>query len=343
MTAEICYTTREKVQFILEQAQTAYSSTRIDQCIAAGSRDAEGLLHRVFYPTVGTRYFDIPNGPQLWLNQHEILEVTSVSEDGLALVAGDYVFRPDDGPPYRWIERSSAGTPQGWAGSARQRGVAIEGTFGSSADEVPAGAVAANQDGTSTTLDITDGGAVGVGDLLRIGTERMVVNEKVALTTTQTTNAELAANKSAVTVSVDDGTTFHVGEMILIGAERMYVVDVAANNLIVKRGYAGSVLAVQPSGSLVYAYRRCTVTRAVCGTTGAAHTAAAPVLRNRPPSLVEELSTAYAINNLLQGSGGYARVVGSGDNQRESGGRGVRQIEQDAYRRYGRQGRMRSA
>jgi hypothetical protein len=82
-----------------------------------------------------------------------------------------------------------------------------------------------------------------------------------------------------------------------------------------------------------------TVTRGQLGTTAATHSSSAAVARHVVPGLVQELAVAEALNTLLQKQSGYGRVIGSGDNEREASGRGLRQIREDAYTAFGRKPR----
>lgn len=345
---EVCYITREVVQQALDQKSTARSAGRIDQCIAAAGRDVEGLTHRRFYPWVGTRYKDwpTPSGSsfRVWLDADEVISVATLVSAGQTLDPDDYFLEPANELPYNRVEINRGTAGSFTAGDTPQRNLGITGVFmGCELREIAAGALAVTIDADDATIDVTDGSLVGVGSLLRIGTERLQVFEKYTVDTTQTINADLAAAANGVTVAVDDGTAVHIGEVLLIESERMLVVDVAGNNVTVKRAWDGSVLATHTSGAEVYAYRRCAVTRGALGTVAAGHTAPVAVYAHQAPSLVQELSLAYALNNLLQGSSGYAREVGSGDNQREATGRGIQAIEDDTYQAYGRKARIRSS
>lgn len=55
-----CYATREQVKQALDIKESARSDLQIDIAIEAASDSVDGLLHRVFYPQVMTRYFDWP-------------------------------------------------------------------------------------------------------------------------------------------------------------------------------------------------------------------------------------------------------------------------------------------
>lgn len=342
---EVCYTTREAVQQALDSKQTARNATRIDECIASSSRDVEGLTHRLFYPWTGTRYKDWPSSRstswRVWLDEDEVVSASAVTSGGTALTG--YFLEPANHPPYDRIEIDRGSTGAFSSGNTSQRSLAITGVFmGCVLRETSAGTLASSIGSSDAALTVSDGSLVGVGSLIRIDSERLQVFEKTAVDTTQTINADLLSSAGAVTVAVDDGTTVHVGEVLLIDSERMFVVDVAGNNVTVKRAWDGSVLATHSTGAALYALRRCSVTRGVLGTTAAAHSGAAAILAHAAPSLVRELTTAYTMTALLQGSSSYSLVVGSADSQREASGRAIRLLEQNVMRAYGRQARTRT-
>jgi hypothetical protein len=60
------------------------------------------------------------------------------------------------------------------------------------------------------------------------------------------------------------------------------------------------------------------------------------------PPLVRSLSLAEAINLLQQDQAAWARTVGSGDNEREAGGRALRDLRDQAYTAHGRKARSRA-
>lgn len=344
----VWYTSREAVKSATDFAETARNNGQVDRAIEAASRAVEGLLKRRFYPWTGTRTFDWPHPSQgtpwrLWLDQHELVSATTVTAGGTTVSSSDYLLRPDDGPPFTHVEIDLASSAAYSSGDSHQRAIAIEGVWGH-LDEAEVGALGEALDGSETAVDVNGpaAAAAGVGSILRVGSERMTVTGRRMTDTGQNTAADLAASKAAETVAVADGTGFAVGELLLVGAERMLVVDIAGNSLIVKRAFDGSTLASHSSGTDVYASRTLTVTRGVLGTTAAAHDDAATVYLHRPPGLVVALATGEAVNLLQQESAGYARTVGTGENQREATGRGLRQLRADAVTAHGRKGRVRT-
>ncbi|MDQ7910256.1 hypothetical protein RB614_37760 [Phytohabitans sp. ZYX-F-186] len=343
----IWYTTREAVKAALDYKETARSDAQVDAAIESASRAVEGLTHRRFYPWTGTRYFDWPDRRystpwRLWLDNNEVASISTLVAGGLTIAPSDYFLRRSDGldePPYTSIEIDLDSSAAFTSGPTFQRAVAVTGVFiGCPVDEVPAGALAEALDATETAVDVTDAAAVGVGHILRVGDERMIVTGRQMLTTGQTLQSALADRINDVTVVVTNGAAFSVGEVILLDGERMWIVDIAGNNLIVKRQWDGSVLASH-TGSTIYASRTVTVERGALGTTAATHDTAAAIVRHKPPALVTEMADAEAINTLLQKRAGYARTVGSGDNEREAGGRGLRQVREDVRTTYGRKAR----
>lgn len=330
----------------LESAETARSAGQVDSALAAATNQILGLTHRRFYPTVASRWFDGPleqlsSSWRLWLGRHELISATAVIVDGVTLGTGDYFLRPEDGPPYTRIEinwDSSAGFVSG------QRKIQIDGEFGHSADTAAAGTLtAAVTTTTATTLSLSDSAAVGVGDLVCAGTERMTVTEKsMADTGVNIDPADsLTASPADVQITLSTATAAPVvGETILIDAERMLVVDRAGLAAVVKRAWDGSVLAAHAGGADIYAPRTATVERGVLGTTAATHLLSAAVTRHVPPPLISAYAVAEAMNTLLNEGSGYARTAGAGENAREYWGRALSGLRDQVLAAYGRQARM---
>lgn len=328
---------------------SAYNSAAIDAAIESASRSVEGLLHRTFYPWTGTRYFDYPSNQsarywRLWLGRYELVSLTSIANNDGSTVSGANVFlEPQDGPPYDRIEINT-GTTAAWAsGTTWQRAVAVTGVYGYDNTESQIGTTVEALDTTETGVDGSTMPLVGVGTILRVDDERMIVTGKSWLTTAQT--GSLGSLASNVTLTVVDGSGFLPGETLLIDSERVLVVDVSGNTLTVKRAVDGSVLATHTTAT-IYAPRSLTVQRGALGTTAATHLINAPAYAYQVPGTVRQLCIAYAVNNLLQNQGGYTRTVGGNDlnvgaNTVTGIGDGITSIERAALIAYGR--RMRTA
>jgi len=344
----IWYATREDVKRALDSAETARNNAQVDRAIESGSRAVEGLLKRKFYPQVATRYFDWPNHQyarswRLWLDADELISATTVTAGGVVISSTDYFLEPvNSGPPYTHIEIDLDSTASFQASGTHQRAISILGLYGHSADEEPAGTlVSGSITASQTTADISDSSLVGVGSIIKVDSERMVVTGKAMFDTGQNIGANLTAAASDVTVAVTTGSELHVDETILINSERMLIVDIAGNNLTVKRAWDGSVLAAHSTGADIYAPRTLTITRGALGTTAATHVSG-PITRHVVPGLAHELCVAESLNTIQQETSGYARTAGSGENERLVGGRGLADIRAEAYARYGRKARKRA-
>lgn len=340
--------TREDVKAAMDSKSTAYNNDRVDRAIKAATDSIEGLCHRRFYPEIGTRSFAWPNaqnaGPgRLWLDENELVSVTSVVAGGITIPSTDYYLEPNEaGPPYNLLEINRATSSAFSAGATSQRSIIITGLWaGCPVDEEPAGALGEALDTSETAVDVTDSTVIGVGQILRVDSERMIVTGKRMIATGQTVLTTALTNlDNNVSVLVTDGTAFAYDETILVDSERMRIVDIAGNTLTVKRAYDGSVLAAHSVGAAIYAPRTLVVQRGALGTTAAEHLTAAPVVKFLPPALVSDLAVAEAENTLHQQAAGYVRLAGSGDATREAFARGLQDLRDQVYIRFGRKVRI---
>ena len=344
------YCSREDVKNALDVAETARANVKIDREIEAASRDVEGQLHRRFAPTLATRYKDWPNSQfgrsyRVWLDQDELISMpTALLSGGHALDLAHVFLEPaNDGPPYNRLEVDLSSTTGFDSGSTHQRDIAITGLFGYSNDEETVGALAANLAAslTATATASFTTARIGVGDVLRIDAERCIVTEKTMVDSTQTLQTPVGATAAGVTIAVSNGTAFVVDTVLLLDSERMLVVDIAGNNLTVKRAWDGSVLAAH-TGSVIYTLTGVQLDRAQLGTTLASHNSAATIYKWRVPGPVRQLTIAEAVNSLEQEASAYARVVGSGDAARNASGAGIADLRDRVYASHGRKARNRA-
>jgi len=340
------YSTREAVKLALDSKLTARDNARVDDALLASSDTIEGFLHRRFYPELATRYFDWPprygRSWRLWLEENELISVSSLISGGVTIAPADYILRNfagDSEPPYTALEIDRSSNASLGGGDTPQQDIALTALYGHSNSEAPAGALAEALDTSETAVDVTNSTIIGVGQLIRVESERMLVTEKSMLTTGQTLQTSLTASKPNVSVAVTNGATFFVGETILLDSERMLVDDIAGNTLTVQRAWDGTVLAAHAGGVTIYAPRTLTVTRGALGTTAATHADTTAIVKHRAPGLIRQLSTAETLVELAQMSEAYARIVGAGEGAREASGRGLAQLRKQAWARYGRQAR----
>lgn len=324
------YATREQVKTALDSTETARNNRRIDRLLAAASRDADKLTLRRFYPMIETRYFDWPEEQdtarswRLWLGRDELAgQPTAVVSGGTVLTPGTYRARPDNGPPFDHLETDLGSTaalasgPGSW-----QRAIAITGPFGYQLDHDRGPVLAADLDDTAPLCTVTASADLGVGSLIKIGSEYLTVTGRSMTGTGDTLLVPMDGQLASNQVRVTDGTAFTEDEVIMLDAEKMRVEEIAGNTLIVKRQWDGSILASH-NGSTVYAPRGLTVERGQCGTAAAHHTAGDQVQVFRFPEIINRFTIAQALASLLQESAGYGRTIGTGDNQREAAGKAL--------------------
>ncbi|GHH57735.1 hypothetical protein [Lentzea cavernae] len=340
--------TREDVMARGDIKLTARMATQVDDAIEAATRDVEKRLHRILYPRLETHRFDWPGEQsgrtwRLWLDQHEVISVTTLTSGGLVIPSTDFFLYPDSGPPYNRIEIDLASNAAFGGGSTHQRDVEVLGLHGYNDDSKSASALAAAvSTTTATTVDVTNAAAVGVGDLIKLGSERMIVTGRAMVDTTINAAGSLTANLGNQTLPVSDGSAFNVGEILLLDAERVRVDDIAGNTLFVTRQWDGTVLAAHNTGIDIYAARRLTVERGAVGTTAATHLSGASITRWPAPGPVKRLTIAEAQTTLAQESTAWARVIGQGEAAREAWARSLNDARNECYENYGRKARIRA-
>jgi hypothetical protein len=361
-----CYATREEVTRALDVRAAAYNNPQVDRQIEMASDSVEDTCKRIFYPQYQTRYFDWPNFQYsypwvLWLDQHEMADQPTLFVTGALLPSpvvipvGNYIMRPiNDGPPYTWVElRRDQNSSFGY-NSTPQLDIALTGPFGYWTKTKSAGSLAvAMTDTTSTTCTVTEGDTPGVGDVMVVDTERMIVQDKQPISTGVTFNAFTTSSAADNQWTFPSGT-WYAGEVIQCDFERMRILQVVGSTMTVKRAWDGTVLTSHTSGT-VYADRQLTVTRGACGTTAATHLINAPVSVGAYPGLVKQLAIAEAIIGLTQEPNAYAfdletrsRTMqavyggtGHGQQREPAIGIGITDLRDRCAARFGRQMRTR--
>lgn len=346
----IWYATREDVMGAFDVKLTTRNKRYIDQALESASRSVDGLCHRRFYPVAATRYFDWPARPSggytpwvLRLDDSELISVDALSSGGRVITSDEYNLEPNrTGPPYSRVEIKLS-TPAAYGGgSTYQRDVTITGLWGYRNTEATLGALAASTDAVQTSINV-DGAtsaAAGVGSVLRLDSERVIVTERQQLSTGQT--GTIGASKSDVSLPVANGSAYAVDEVLLLDSERMRVDDIAGNVLTVERAYDGTVLAAHTTAT-IYAPRALTVTRGALGTTAAAHANATPVVEWRPPGLVRELTKAEAITQLTQERAGwFLKAATTGQSAGKVSADALKTLRDQAYDEHGRKARTRA-
>ena len=346
----VWYASREDVKSALDFAETARNNGQVDRALEAASRSIESLTRRRFYPETGTRFFDWPDRSgsrpwRLWLDSDELISVTTLTAAGEVIAATDFFLEPaNSGPPFTHVEIDLASSAAFASGDTHQRAVSIAGVFGYSAEEETVGSLSGSLAADlGATASVSWTRNIGVGDILKVDSERLIVTGRSMVDSTQNLGgAGLAASMSDVTVPVTTGSAFLIDQTILIDSERMRIVDIAGNNLTVKRAVDGTVLAAHTAGVDVYAHTGVTVSRAQLGTTLAAHSSAATVTRHVVPGQVRSLCIAEAVNQLQQEGAAYGREVGAGEGSRPASGAGLDGLRTEVRLTYGRRTRTRA-
>lgn len=356
------YATREDIKYSLEITQGAYANAIIDRYLEAESRAIEELLHRRFYPERRTVYRDWPNqdGSNAWrleLGENELVSLESLTAGGTNIPTGNVILRRYDDrsePPYAAIDIDLSTSSAFQSGDTYQQAIVVTGVFGYSntATSSAAGTLDSSITDSASSAVIVQSGepnTIGVGSLLLIGTERVIVTERSMVDSGTNTTAALLANKSDTLVPVGVATDFSIGELILIDAERMRVNDIAGNNLIVTRAFDGSALAAHNTASDVFAQRQYYVQRGALGSTAAAHSNGDAVYLHAYPGPVRTLCIAEVLVALQQIANAYANTIGggartaSGSSRSAKGpGEGLEALRQRVYWSHGRTQRSRT-
>lgn len=343
----IWYCTVEDVMGALDVKDTARAVPGISRAIESGARMIDGAMARAFWPELDTRYFDWPNAQtapawRLWLDDNELISATAVTAGGITLDTSTYQLEPNaSGPPFNRLELRQDSTAALGGGTTAQRAVGITGTYGYRDDSMSAGTSVGALTDSATAVVCTNSADIGIGSLIKINNERMVVTAKGWRTTSQTLQTPVDAQMRTVAIAVSDGTAFVAGELILLDSERMRIVDIAGNTLTVQRAADGSVLATH-TGSTVYVPRSLTVLRAAAGTTATTHADAAAVTVWLPPGGIRSLNIAEA-TWLRQGdSAGWSGSTGSGESARSLRSDQLVALRKAAYVQYARKLRHRA-
>jgi hypothetical protein len=191
-----------------------------------------------------------------------------------------------------------------------QLDIAITGTYGFWTKTRPAGATAASVGIGDQTVTVSDGYNVGVGDVMIIDSERMIVTDANFVDTSIAYTGVSTASAAANVMGVPDGTKFVVGEVLLIDTEWMLILGITGNNLTVKRAWDASILTVHSNATTIWARRSLSVERGALGTTAATHLNAAPIVVSDVPGLVRQLAIAEAEVWIAQEPTAYSGAAG---------------------------------
>lgn len=341
------YCTRERVAAAADIKATAWLDGEIDLAIEQGSRAVDRLCRRgdetrpAFAPWSGTIEYDWPTLNESgvyrrWLGPHALLTIGTVTTGGEDVSTSAIGYPPEYGAPYDALDLDQAdGQTYTTTDGIGQHSLSISASTWCATPINELTMSGWTLTGTITSGAVTAGvlAQVGVGSLIRIGNERMIVTDRTWAATTDTDT--LTASMADMVLAVADGTTYVRGDTLTLDSERVRVRDIVGNGLIVQRAVDGSALAAHTAAT-IYALRTCGVARGALGTTAAAHTAGDPVYVYRFPAIVEQLAVAYALDQRAQETSGYGRKQTGVSNDTATSGNGVPALEQRVISAYGR-------
>lgn len=333
----IWYVTLSDVLRAADIPSSAHFAMRVSDVLTESVDAVHELCKRVFYPEIATREFPWPqqnprgDSKSLALGYNELINVTTVTNgDGQSYAASGFSLSKeggdDDGPPYNVLTADNIAFTTG--------NVGVLGLYGYRNDETAVTTTASGLSGTS--VDVSDSSRLGVGSLIRIADERLVITRMGWLLSSNATAITLEALDADDSFDVTDGTAFNIGEMILIGAERMLIVDIVDDTLHVQRAVDGTVLAAHAAVTAVRVNRRLTVERAVLGTQSTDTAQGASVLLFRFPGLVRQLHKAEALQIIQQDAASYGTTSGSQQNEFQMSTRAMADLRQRCLQAHGR-------
>ena len=181
-----CYCNRWEAMRAVDFSPGVDVNAHADRAITSAAENIDGQMHRVFFPSDDTRWFDWPNqggtgGGQhadpwrLWTDDNDLVCLTNLVTGG-QVIPLDQVFvqpwsNPRKGQPYYNRIELDRGTNASFGGysSSPQNSIALTGTWGYGADADPAGALAAAVGLSDGTITVSDGSVAGPGDLIVLG------------------------------------------------------------------------------------------------------------------------------------------------------------------------------
>jgi hypothetical protein len=368
-----CYCTREETRRAADVQLASYSDARIDRAIQSSADDVDRLLSRNFMLNDTTVAFDWPNYQyaypwRLWLDAAELADVTVnvpvVNSGGViipnsAIFWGNPAYNPSTGEnryPYTYFELDRSQNYSFGNGPTPQREIKITGSFGYWRVFEPAGQLAASMGSSDSTATVNDGNTPGVGDMMLIDNERMLVTDSAFSTLSAGFSTGIVNAFPSDNTGVTTATLFK-DEVIQVDSELMLVTQVGpqANTYLIKRAWGGSTIQTHSPSANIYARRLLSVTRGVKGTLATTHSNNAPITILSIPGTVKQLAVAYSIVSVTQEVSTYSAVQSSrttGESalghatpfaavREQQPGAGIASLEMRALRSYGRQARTR--
>lgn len=355
-----CYCTREDVMSSPDIKLTPDMIRHVDSGIEAAVDDIDRLCKRRFWNAIETNVWDWPNFQRsypwrIWLDAKEIADrdgtgplgvapviKTGVQSSSPQVIPNSAIFwQPRNyGPPWFGIEISRATSYSFGLSNTPQLDVSIQAVYGYWTQTKLGGTLSAVvSDTTGTSITVSDGAVVGVGDVINIDTEALLIRDRAMTDTSQAQQSGCTTAESSDDVlTVTDGTKYFVDEVLQLDAEWLHVLSITGNKLTVERAYNGTVLDTHSSAE-IYAQRLLTVQRGFGGSTATTHTNSTVITVDIVPSHVRELAIAESLNYVYQKTSAYARTIG--ENTKIVPGGSLPDLRSRVYEAYGRKMRQR--
>lgn len=265
-----------------------------------------------FMPVTRSLHFNGKNKTRIFLPP--FLNVVSITNDGTALTANDYIEQPSGrhwaNGPFSFLDVDDEATNLGfWINE--EDGVVCTMNWGLfDLTRRLTATVGTTQSDSASTLIASNGAAVSPGMVLKIGSEWMYVDSTYTTPANITTLGAAITDANTQTVTLADGSLVNVGEIIRVDVEQMRVRDVGGNTALVTRGWNGTPKATHGNGATVSVYRTFNVTRGVNGSTAAEHTSGTVIDQQCAPDDINSLCRKIAGRMLKDAQGGFSGVVG---------------------------------
>lgn len=152
----------------------------IEMLLDAASRHIDYETQRIFYPMVQTRYFDVPDGRELDVDE-DLLEVLSITNGGASLASSEYNLVPKNYFPAYGIKITDISS-YAWianAAGSMENAIAINAIWGfhdkysqAWGDHVT---IIEDLDTSETAVDVSSHTIFSAGHIIRIGDELMLI------------------------------------------------------------------------------------------------------------------------------------------------------------------------
>lgn len=379
--SRVCYSNRSEAQRSLDMSPGIDVNAALDRALTTAADNIDGQMHRVFYPSDDTRWFDWPNqggsgGGQYaqpwryWLDDNDCVVLTALATGGvpipLSAVFLEPVNNPRKGKPFYTYLELDRSQPYAFGGNSQtpQHSIQMGGTWGYGADADPAGQLAADVGSSDAAITVTDGSKAGPGDLVVLGYGRgsapfpsaagyagaiaPYTGERILVTDAAAVATGLTQAGSGVTTASDSDqalSTTGSGAVntgeVVVLDQEQMLVEQVVAGIATVRRAFGGTTLAAHSGATVYAFRQFSVLRGQLGTTAGTYTEGTAVYKHRVPPLIRDLSIGEEANQLLQEGSGYARMVGSGEAAHPAPGISLMDKWDEARTRHGRKARHR--